>query len=108
MLLDGETAPSAAEVKEADNSTSVEADIETEITIDGLDSDNDYDIYFIAEDIAGNLQDGSDLQLVDVTTDGTTYTVTLAIVNWPETQLMVAAAGKLSAVHRTTFSIKES
>ncbi|MBM7557755.1 formylglycine-generating enzyme family protein [Halanaerobacter jeridensis] len=68
VIFDGITKLTASEVKSAGNSTSISADIEKEITIDSLNAGTKYDIFFVAEDNAGNLQSDSIVKKVDVST----------------------------------------
>jgi formylglycine-generating enzyme required for sulfatase activity len=66
VMSDGVTAPTASEVKTAENSTLITANTEEEIIIDSLDSGTNYDIFFTIEDIAGNLQADGVVKKVDV------------------------------------------
>ncbi|MBM7558150.1 InlB B-repeat-containing protein [Halanaerobacter jeridensis] len=65
VISDGVTKPTASEVKSAGNSNSISADTIKEITIDSLNAGTEYDIFFVAEDSAGNLQSESRVKKVE-------------------------------------------
>ncbi|HWR61845.1 MAG TPA: fibronectin type III domain-containing protein, partial [Clostridia bacterium] len=67
VYADGETAPTAAELKSIGNTYDTEeATNEASIPISGLQPGTAYDIYVIAEDKKGNLQ--ADVRLVEINT----------------------------------------
>ena len=65
IKTDGEDAPTADDIKSADNSSLLTANTEKEIIISNFDPETSYDIYFVVEDNSNN---HSEVKQIDVTT----------------------------------------